>query len=86
MKRRGRENLQCGELSNDYWLQKTGKPAGMGDTLESKVNAVKSIGVSNAPVVGGLFVSNPLNNDVGHTGIVESVNQDGSITVMEANR
>lgn len=32
-----------------------------------------------------MFVSNPLNNNVGHTGIVQSINADGSITVLEAN-
>lgn len=36
-------------------------------------------------MVGGLFVSNPLNNNVGHTGIVSKVNEDGSIEVREAN-
>lgn len=83
--KRGRENLQCGELVNDYWTKYTWARAGMWDTLESKISAVESIWESDVPVAGGVFVSNPLNNSVGHTGIVQTVNPDGSITVLEAN-
>jgi len=57
----------------------------MGDTLNDKYAALSDIGRSDTPVVGGLFVSNPLKNAIGHTGIVQSVNNDGSIIVREAN-
>jgi len=83
--RNGSSNVQCGELSNDYWLSITGKKAGMGDTLNDKYGALSEIGRSETAEVGGLFVSNPLKNSVGHTGIVERVNSDGSVTVREAN-
>ena len=82
-------NLQCGELVNDYVYKITGTDptwAGrMWDTYQSKINAVKSIGIVTWPVEWWLFVSNPLNNNVWHTGIVQSVNPDGSFTVLEAN-
>jgi len=83
--RKGSSNVQCGELSNDYWLSVTGKKAGMGDTLNDKYGALSEIGRSEIPEVGGLFVSNPLKNSVGHNGIVQRVNSDGSVTVREAN-
>jgi len=83
--KRWRENLQCGELVNDYWNMKTGSNAWVGDSLKSKVDAIKNIGYSETPVVWWLFVSNPLNNQVWHTGIVQKVNEDGSVVVLEAN-
>ena len=57
----------------------------MGDTYDSKQSAIQAIGKSNVPVVGGLFVMDT-NTKAGHTGIVQSVNSDGSINVLEANR
>lgn len=84
--KRGTTNLQCGQLVNDYWKQSTGSAAGMGDSLKSKEDAVLKIGASDKPVVGGLFVSDPLGNNIGHTGIVQEIGADGSITVLEANR
>lgn len=78
-------NIQCGELVNDYWKKVTGSSAGIGDTLNDKYGAISDIGRSDTPVVGGIFVSNPLNNNVGHAGIVSKVNDDGSIEVREAN-
>lgn len=57
----------------------------MGDSLNSKYETISNIGRSNEPVVGGLFVSNPLGNNVGHTGIVQSINDDGSVVILEAN-
>lgn len=83
--RRGSTSVQCGELVNDYWKSVTGSTAGIGDTLESKLATVDKIGKSDTPVVGGIFVSNPLGNTVGHTGIIQQVNSDGSIVVREAN-
>lgn len=87
--KRGREELQCGELVNDYiykstWVDPTGAGR-MQDTLESKVDALTSIWVSDTPIAGWVFVSNPLWNDIWHTGIVQKVNPDGSIEVLEAN-
>lgn len=82
---RGRENLQCWELVNDYWTQTTWNRAWMWDTLDSKLQAISKIWVSDDPVVWGLMVSNPLWNDVWHTWIVQAVNADGSIDVLEAN-
>lgn len=49
------------------------------------MGAIDRIGASKTPQVGGIFVSNPLNNSIGHTGIVSKVNVDGSIEVREAN-
>jgi hypothetical protein len=83
--RRGSTSVQCGELVNDYWKSVTGSGAGIGDTLQSKLATLDKIGKSDTPVVGGIFVSNPLGNTVGHTGIIQQVNSDGSIVVREAN-
>lgn len=83
--RRGRTSLQCGELVNDYWTKTTWSAAWMWDTLDSKVDALLNAGLSDNPIAWWLFVSNPLWNEVWHTGIVQSVNPDGSITVLEAN-
>jgi len=84
-KLRGRTNLQCWELVNDYWTQTTWSRAWMWDTLESKVDALTKVWVSDTPIAWWLFVSNPLWNDVGHTWIVQTINPDGSIEVLEAN-
>lgn len=73
-------------MVNDYWKQATGERAGMNDSLQSKIDTIEKIGQSANPVEGGLFVSNPGGNDTGHTGVVQSVNPDGSITILEANR
>jgi len=83
--RNGRTNLQCGELVNDYWKMVTGKSMGIGNSIGSKTNAIRQAGISDVPVAGWIFVSDPLNNGIGHTGVVQSVNPDGSITVLEAN-
>jgi surface antigen len=78
--------VQCGALVNDYWKSVTGISAGIGDTLNDKYGTISNIGRSEDPQVGSIFVSNPLKNWIGHTGIVSAVNPDGSITVREANR
>jgi len=49
------------------------------------VSAIKKIGESSIPQVGGVFVLNT-GNSTGHIGIVQQVNSDGSIVVLEANR
>lgn len=87
--KRGRTNLQCGELVNDYLFKITGKDPSwawrLGNTYNSKITALTNIWLSDWPVEWWLFVSNPLNNNIWHTGIVQSVNADWSITVLEAN-
>jgi hypothetical protein len=84
-KARWTDKLQCWQLVNDYWTQITWSKAWMWDDLQSKKNAISKIWVSDTPVVWWLFVSNPLNNNVWHTWIVQSYNNDWSITVLEAN-
>ena len=81
---RWKTNLQCGELVNDYWAQFTGSRAWMGDTLQSKINAITKIGQSTTPQVWGLFTLDTWTS-TGHTGIVTWVNGN-QITVLEANR
>lgn len=87
MQRRWRENLQCWELVNDFILQATWANPSIRfwDTLDSKLWALKAIGESDTPVEWGVFVSNPLWNNIGHVGIVQAVYGDGSIEVLEAN-
>lgn len=87
--RKGSTSVQCGELVNDYLKKVTGTdPSGsarFGDTINDKYGAISELGRSETPQIGGIFVSNPKNNNVGHTGIVSKVNEDGSIEVREAN-
>jgi len=87
---RGRKNLQCGELVNDYLSQVRGETVRgwswwVGDTYASKVKAVQWIWQSNTPQVWGIFVSKG-NSNAWHTGIITGVNSDWSINVLEANR
>jgi len=84
-KLRGRTNLQCGELVNDYWTQSTWWRAWMWDTLESKLSALNKVWASEIPVIWGLMVSNPLWNEVWHTWIVQAINEDWSVDILEAN-
>lgn len=52
--KRGRPNLQCGELANDYWQQMTGSAISHDpsiNTYKGKVEAVKKLGESPIPVV-----------------------------------
>ena len=83
--KRGTTDLQCGQLVNDYWQKATGSRAGVGDSFESKVQAIKSAGEAKTPQSGGMFTFDPLKNGTGHIGIVQAVNADGSIEVLEAN-
>lgn len=58
----------------------------MGDSYESKVASVESIGVSDVPQVGGVFAMNTYNSN-GHTGIVQSVDlANGTFTATDANK
>lgn len=84
-KLRGRENLQCWELVNDYWTKATWSRAWMWDTLKSKLDAVAKIWESETPVIWWLMVSNPLWNEIWHTWIIQAINADWSIDVLEAN-
>lgn len=84
--KRGKTNLQCGELVNDYWQNITGKrpwASWMGNDYPSKVKAIDEVGRSSVPMEWGMFAQNIWPN--GHTGIVMAVNADGSIDVLEAN-
>lgn len=81
--KRWRENVQCGELVNDYWKLATGVRLGVEDTFASKVQAIQKYGQSPVPMAWGAFAY-----DVGtywHTGIVTDVAPDGTITTLEAN-
>lgn len=86
--KRGRTNLQCGELANDYWQQMTGSAISHDpsiNTYKGKVAAVKKLGESPIPVVWGVFTLDT-GTPEGHIGIVQEVRSDGSIVVLEANR
>lgn len=79
-------NIQCWKAVNTYIQDITWNYGKMWDTLDSKIQAIESIWTSDIPVKWWVFVSNPLNNTVWHTWIVQSVNSDWSITVLEANK
>lgn len=78
-------NVQCGQPVNDYitssWVKNV--PA-MWDSYDSKINTVKAIWSSNIPQVWGVFVWNTWSS-TGHTGIVQSVNSDGTFVATDAN-
>ena len=81
--------LQCWELTNDYVEKITWhtswSPTWVWNTYQSKVNAINAIGTSKEPQVWWLFAFNT-KSGTWHIGIVQSVNPDGSIQVLEANR
>lgn len=80
------DNVQCGMVSNDWMAQKFPWAKRMGDSYESKVASVESIGVSDVPQVGGVFAMNTYNSN-GHTGIVQSVDlANGTFTATDANK
>lgn len=81
--KRGKTNLQCGELVNDYWQSITGSRAWMWNYYSDKVKAIDSIWRSTVPMEWWVFAQDIWPN--WHTGIVLAVNQDGSIEVLEAN-
>lgn len=73
-------------VSNDWMAQKFPWAKRMWDSYESKVEAVKSIWVSDVPQVGGVFAMNTYNSN-GHTWIVQSVDlAKGTFTATDANR
>jgi hypothetical protein len=85
--KRGRANLQCGELANDYWEQATWSAISHDssfNTYQGKVSAVKKLGQSPIPQVGGIVVMNTWTS-AGHIGIVQDVRADGSMVVLDAN-
>lgn len=82
--KRGRTNLQCGELVNDYREKVTGSRAWVGDTYATKEQAIRNIWVSDWPVVGGLFAI-ATGDPAWHIGIVTGINDDWSIEVLDAN-
>lgn len=72
---------QCGAFVNDY-LQSLWWSKVMGDSFESKQKAINS----TVPMPWAVFVQSSSEYSAnGHTGIVKSVNGDGTITVLEAN-
>lgn len=72
---------QCWQFVNDY-LQNMGDARVMGDTLESKAKNINS----TVPIAGAVFVQPSSEYSANwHTGIVKSVNWDGTITVIETN-
>lgn len=79
------DNVQCGMVSNDYWKSKTWTALSMGDTIQSKIDAINKVGKSETPQVWGVFAWD-LWTGTGHTGIIKSVNSDGTITVVDANK
>lgn len=85
--KRWTEQLQCGQLVNDYVEQITGHTSGsptwMWNLFSDKVNAINKIGSSSSPVVWWVFAM-PTSTKYGHTGIVQSVDWD-TFTVLEAN-
>lgn len=92
--KRGKQNLQCWELVNDYLFKATWKDPSwanrLWNTFTSKVKAIESIWRANWPVEWWVFAFKTGNkdkngNDIWHTGIVQSVNPDWSINVLEAN-
>ena len=86
--KRGRANLQCGELVNDYWEMATGSKMGVADSYDSKVKAINKVWASPVPVEWGIFAfpAETFWGNTGHIGIVQIINEDGSITALEANR
>lgn len=79
------KDIQCWKAVNTYIQEKTWNYGSMWDTLDSKITTLQNIWESEEPMVWWVFVSNPLNNTVWHTWIVENVNPDWSITTIEAN-
>lgn len=77
-------NLQCWELVNDYVWKLTWNKWWMWDTYQSKINYIKQVWISNTPVAWWLFVLNTWDN-VWHTWIIQEVNNDWTVTVLEAN-
>ena len=80
------DNEQSWMVSNDYMAVKFPWAKRMGDSYESKVASVESIGVSDVPQVGGVFAMNTYNSNW-HTWIVQSVDlAKWTFTATDANR
>lgn len=75
------QNKQCGSFVNDY-LQNMGLSRVLGNSYESK----KALINSKVPQPGAVFImwSNTAPEN-GHTGIVQSVNEDGTINIIDSN-
>lgn len=69
-----KSSYQCGEFVNDFLGSGV-----MQDTYDSKMAKVTTM----TPQPGSAFVMN--GGKYGHTGIVERVNEDGSIDIVDAN-
>lgn len=81
--RLGRQDMkgECGAFVNDV----LGMASTYGDTYESKFKNVNNFNPLN-PTAGSVFVSNLGNEVNGHTGFVESVNGNGTVTLVDMNR
>jgi len=81
------DNVQCGMVSNDYASQVFPQMTRMWDSYESKVDAVKSIWVSETPQVWWVFAMKIMGSKTWHTWIVQSISADGKyVTVTDANK
>lgn len=78
-------NVQCWMVSNDYAAVKFPDAPRMGDSYESKIKTINSIGQAPIPQVWGLFVMDTWTS-TGHTGIVTAVNWGGTFTATDANK
>lgn len=76
--------MSCWQFTNSYIQQLTGTYGTMWDTLESKNKTLADIGVTNAPVIWGLFTLDTGTREW-HTWVIQSINWN-EITVIEANR
>lgn len=76
------QNKQCGAFVNDY-LQNMGLSRVLGNSYESK----KALINSKVPQPGAVFImASNTSPENWHTGIVQSVNDDGTINVIDSNR
>jgi len=77
---------QCGRFVNEVWKQ-AGITLWIGDSYESKVNAVNKIGQAmNANEVWAWSIfTYPTGTKFWHIGIVTWVNDDGTINIMDYN-
>lgn len=79
-------NVQCGMVSNDYAKNYFPDAPKMWDSYDSKVATIESIGESNVPQAGWLFVMDTWKY-TWHTWVVTSVNlENWTFTVTEANK
>lgn len=74
----GEKGGQCGRFVNDF----VGISGWMGDTIASKLARTQE---GRTPQAGDIFVQEIPGSSTGHTGVVESVNPDGTVNLVESN-